>query len=66
MIGDDHTPRKISGRADPISPADNAERLRKIREKTQRMTYNPDDSRVDYADPAFRAFAPHEWTRRHG
>ena len=66
MIEDFRATHKIPGRADPISPADNAERLRKIHTKSQRMTYNPDDSRVDYDDPAFRAVAPHDWTRRHG
>lgn len=62
----DHAPHKVPGRADPISPADNTERLRKIRRVTERMTYNSDDSRVDYDDLAFRAVAPHDWTRRHG
>ena len=62
----DHMPRKIPGRADPISPADDTERLRKIRAKTERMAHGPEDSRVDYDEPTFRAVAPNNWSRTHG
>lgn len=61
-----NTPNKLQHRADPISATDNAERLRKIRAATERSTHHPDDSRVDYEDPAFRAIAPQGWSRHHG
>lgn len=65
-MNDQHTPRKIPGRADPISPAYDAERLRKIHAVTERMTYHLDDSLLDADAPRRERHDPQGWNYRHG
>ena len=60
-----HTPRKLPHRVEWISPADDAERLRKIREKTTRASYHPDDSLCEPDAPARERHDPQGWNYRH-
>jgi len=56
---------KLPHRADPISPADNADRLRRIRAVTERMTYHPDDSLLDADAPRRERHDTQGWNYRH-